>query len=156
MKKLLSVVMLCVLSLTMSVEALAWSERRNESFGVLVAAAQTKRKASAKKRKTQSSFKKYDETLGMAVAACDVDTVKKRVNAGADVNARDKWRWTTLMLASNNYSGPQVIEALLKAGANAKIKNSDDKRAIDYARQNSADKGLKGTKALKMLEEASR
>mgnify|MGYP007069961581 CR=1 FL=1 len=53
MKKFLSVVMLCVLSLTEAVEALAWCEGTSEPFGVLVAATRAKKKAPAKKKTPQ-------------------------------------------------------------------------------------------------------
>jgi ankyrin repeat protein len=46
-----------------------------------------------------------------------------------------------------------VIVALLKAGANAKQKNSKGFTAIDYAK---AHKDLDGTDAFKQLEEASK
>jgi ankyrin repeat protein len=54
--------------------------------------------------------------------------------------------------ASKNHN-PNVIIALLKAGANAKPKNSKGFTAFDYAKAN---KNLDGTDALKQLEEASK
>ena len=84
--------------------------------------------------------------------------VEMLLKAGANPNVQtknDHMNVTPLLLAAerNEKDTPEIIEMLLKAGANAKTKRYDGERAIDYARQNTS---LKGTKALKMLEEASR
>jgi len=54
--------------------------------------------------------------------------------------------------ASKNHN-PDVIIALLKAGANAKAKNNKGFSALDYAKAN---RSLDGTNALKQLEEVSK
>ena len=73
--------------------------------------------------------------------------------AGADVSARDKDGWTALMEAALSNPDPLVIMALLKAGADAKAKDKAGKTAFDYAQGNEK---MKGTDALKQLEEASK
>ena len=75
------------------------------------------------------------------------------LKAGAEVNARDKNGWTALMLAARDNQNPEVITTLIKAGADGKAKNTDGKSALDYAHGNVK---LKGTDALKQLEEASK
>ena len=59
---------------------------------------------------------------------------------------------TPLMYATNGDNPEVMITAFLKAGADAKAKDSDGKTALDYAQANAK---LKGTDALKKLEEAS-
>jgi len=48
---------------------------------------------------------------------------------------------------------PGMVTALLKAGADAKVKDNKGKTALDYAQKNEK---LKGTDALRRLEEASK
>jgi ankyrin repeat protein len=57
------------------------------------------------------------------------------------------------MWAAENNRNPEVIMVLLSGGADAKIKDSEGMTALDYAENNSR---LKGTDAMKQLEEASR
>ena len=80
------------------------------------------------------------------------DVLRMLIEAGAEVKGKDE----LLMLAANSTEYPEVIEILLNAGMNAKAKfdrgESKSERAIDFARENP---NLRGTKALKMLEEAS-
>ena len=54
------------------------------------------------------------------------------------------------MAAARYNSNPEVLTALLDAGADAKAKNNEGKTALDYARMNEK---LKDTGALKLLEE---
>lgn len=62
---------------------------------------------------------------------------------------RQASRFTTAEFNPN----PEVITKLLKAGADPKAKDKDGRTAFDYAKDNAK---LKGTEALKQLEEASR
>ncbi len=73
--------------------------------------------------------------------------------AGADINARDNYGRTPLMAAAKDNRNPEVITTLLKAGADGKVKNNAGKTAFDFAQSNWK---LKGTDALKQLEEASK
>ncbi|MCR4818217.1 MAG: ankyrin repeat domain-containing protein [Fretibacterium sp.] len=81
------------------------------------------------------------------------EVIKLLIVSGAEVNRQaGDYNFTALIAAAAGSTNPENIIALLEAGADAKIKDRWGKRAIDYARENSS---LKGTKALKMLEEAS-
>ena len=59
---------------------------------------------------------------------------------------------TPLMIAARANQNLKVIIAILNAGADAKAKDSAGKTAFDYAKSNYS---LRGTDALKQLEEAS-
>ena len=72
------------------------------------------------------------------------------LEAGADVNARDKNGSTLLMAAAQQNTNPEALTVLLEAGADAKAKDKKGKTALDYVRENEK---LKGTGALKLLEE---
>ncbi|MGA2641203.1 MAG: ankyrin repeat domain-containing protein [Spirochaetia bacterium] len=76
------------------------------------------------------------------------------LKAGADVNAKDtQLGWTPLVYAAQGNQNPELILTLLKAGADAKAKDERGQTALDYAKDNYA---LKGTDALKQLEESSK
>ena len=68
----------------------------------------------------------------------------------ANVNAKNDTGTTPLMIAAGNNPNPEVLKALLEAGADAKAKNNEGKTAFDYARMNEK---LKDTEALRLLEE---
>ena len=77
-----------------------------------------------------------------------VEDVDSAVASGADVNATDKMGVTALMRAARFTPNPEVIERLLKLGADASYKNMFGRKALDVAKQN---KSLKGTKAYQIL-----
>ena len=79
--------------------------------------------------------------------------VQAAIDKGAEVNVRDpSYGATALMLAAHNQN-PDVIITLLKSGADANVRDNSGKTALDNAR---GKKQLKGTDALKQLEEASK
>ena len=75
------------------------------------------------------------------------------LKAGADIEAACNCGITPLIGAAELNNHPEVITTLLKAGADAMTKSNKGKTAFDYAQDNEK---LKGTDALKKLEEASR
>ena len=54
--------------------------------------------------------------------------------SGAEVNAQDKNGWSALMVAALHNPNPEVVAALLDAGADVKAKNSQDRDALWCAR----------------------
>jgi len=70
----------------------------------------------------------------------------------ADVNARNQDGSTALMLAARNSSNPEVITALIKGGADAKLKDISGRMAIDIAKGN---KNLENTNAFWELNDRS-
>jgi ankyrin repeat protein len=68
------------------------------------------------------------------------------------VNAKNPNGATPLMYATNGDNPEAMIRAFLKAGADAKAKDSDGKTAFDYAQTNEK---LKGTDAYRQLQQAS-
>ncbi len=52
------------------------------------------------------------------------------------MNARDGGGETPLHVAAEKSENPEVIEALLQAGANPKLKDSEGKLPADYAAEN--------------------
>ena len=81
------------------------------------------------------------------------EVITTLLKAGADPNPQDTKGTTALMYAAAQNRSPEVLMALLNAGANAKVKNKERKTAFDYAQYRT---NLKGTDALKQLEEASK
>ena len=66
------------------------------------------------------------------------------MDAGADLEARGEGGWTPLLLAAWNNENPEVVLALLDAGADATAKNGEKETAWDLIQDNEA---LRGTKA---------
>jgi ankyrin repeat protein len=91
------------------------------------------------------------------IAACsenpNLEVIIILLNAGAEAKAKDDNGWTPLIYAASKSENPEVILRLLKAGADARAKNNKGYTAFDYAKYNEK---LKGTNALKQLEEASK
>ena len=90
------------------------------------------------------------EELLVIVGKAKPDRVWQLIQDGADVNARHKEGLTLLIAAALQNTTPEVLKVLLEAGADAKVKDDEGKRALDYAMENEK---LEGTEALKLLEE---
>ncbi len=78
-------------------------------------------------------------------AACEISHLL--LNQGANVNAVDNRGWTPLMYAISVKRNVDLVEILLKRGADATIRNNDGKKALDLVGRN------KHTAALKALLE---
>jgi ankyrin repeat protein len=83
----------------------------------------------------------------------NAEVITVLLKAGANVNAGDMSGYTPLIWAAARNQNHEVIMTLLNAGANPKLKYVEGRTAIFYAQVNES---LKGTDALKQLEEASR
>ncbi len=90
------------------------------------------------------SLCKNSSTTSLQIAAA--------LKAGADVNAKKEGDWTSLMLAAEHNTNPEVISVLLRAGADVNARDNYGKTALDWAKDNES---IKGTQALKELEEAT-
>ena len=73
------------------------------------------------------------------------------LDAGADVMARDEYGTTPLHIAAGSGT-PEIIHALLAAGADARVRGYNWKTPRDLAQKNEK---LKGTTALQALNDAS-
>ena len=79
------------------------------------------------------------------------EVVNILIEAGSDDVTNNNGRNALILAAMMNNS--EVLDALIKAGAEVHVRDIDLKTALDHAREN--DK-LKGTSALQKLEELSR
>ncbi len=94
-----------------------------------------------------------ETALMVALLEGHTESVNALIKAGADVNAKDIKGGTALMWAAL-YGQAEDIKLLLNAGADVNARNDiDGKRAVDIARKRQK---LKGTDALRLLEERSR
>jgi ankyrin repeat protein len=75
------------------------------------------------------------------------------LNAGSNIEACDLMGHTPLIIAARSNQNPKVTVTILEAGGNAKARDKAKKTAFDYAKSNYS---LRGTDALKQLEEASK
>ena len=75
----------------------------------------------------------YGETLlHFAARSKNSQVVERLLSLGLDVNQQDYSGWTPLMDAVF-YNNKEDVRILLEHGADTKIKNNDQKKAIDYA-----------------------
>ena len=77
--------------------------------------------------------------------------IKGLLTKGADVNAREEDGRTPLHWAAWTNQNPEVIEVLLNAGADAKLKDNAGKLPADHAAEN---EHIKDSKARWRLHEA--
>jgi ankyrin repeat protein len=73
--------------------------------------------------------------LHWAAIANRPDVIPMLAGAGVSINAMDKSSYTPLMYAATiDFGDARVLKALLKAGANPKIRNSEGRTALEQAR----------------------
>jgi len=90
--------------------------------------------------------------LMAAAGANNPEVVTALLKGRAKLNDTDSRGMTALMWAAAYNQNPEVAMTLLKAGANGKLKSSDDKTAFDYAEGNEK---LKGTDAYEALRKVA-
>ncbi|WP_281632737.1 ankyrin repeat domain-containing protein [Flavobacterium luteolum] len=73
-----------------------------------------------------------ESPLHLAVCNGDIETVKKSIEYGADVNKIVR-NMTPLMLAAR-FNNVEIVKILLANGAKPSIENAHGLRALDYAR----------------------
>ena len=103
-----------------------------EAMRAMRAAATVRRPAPAKQ--VPSRPKVRPDTLHRAVLAKNIDALKAALKVGADVNARDARGWTALMHAADK-GNSQIIELLMKAGADPSVKGPKGETPVDVARK---------------------
>ena len=82
----------------------------------------------------------------------DPEVIEALLNAGAEVNAQDKYGgWTPFHFAAKENPNPKVIEILLNAGAQVWVEDRAGKTPWDYAQEN---KKLRGSEVYRRLYEA--
>ena len=74
----------------------------------------------------------FSSPLHLAVCNGDVETVRKSIEYGADVNKIVR-NMTPLMLAAR-FNNVEIVKILLANGAKPSIENAHGLRALDYAR----------------------
>jgi len=82
-----------------------------------------------------------------AVVQGDLETVKKMVEFGSDVNEKSNGM-TPLMIAAR-YNRVEIVELLLKNGANISLKDSNGKTALQHAERSNAKETVAILKAQK-------
>ena len=105
-----------------------------------------------------SEERRLNERLINAAFQGDLDTVKKALDAGADVNAVDEYGQTALMLAAESlgvYNKKDIIELLLQRGADVSIKDPGGWTALEHFRIVSGDLSKGGVNSgFQLLEKA--
>lgn len=80
--------------------------------------------------------KKNTTPLMYAAASAPLRQVKKMLDAGSDINLVNDNGMTALMFASGESKNPDVVSALLEAGAVVEATSKSGKSALDYAVNN--------------------
>ncbi len=79
--------------------------------------------------------KKADKKLLDFAKLSDIAGVVSSINSGANVNARDDFGWTPVMVAAENGS-ETILRILLKNGGNVNVRNKYDWTPLMYAARN--------------------
>lgn len=74
--------------------------------------------------------------LHLSVAKGDLETVKKLIEFGADVN--QKWNGMTPAMYAARYNRVEILKLLIAKGANLKTKCDNGRNAAFYAKQSGA------------------
>jgi uncharacterized protein len=79
-----------------------------------------------------------NEKLFKSVQEDSLEEVKEALQEGLDVNVKDKDGMTVLMVAAEYNEDPEIIERLLRAGADITAADQNGKSAWDYLLENEA------------------
>jgi hypothetical protein len=79
-----------------------------------------------------------NEDFFKAIENNEVLNVDNFIKNGIDINIKDKFGWTALMIATEN-SYFDLVKFLIDKGANANIKSIDNMTALDYAKRKGND-----------------
>ena len=78
--------------------------------------------------------------LHMSVVKGDFETVAKIISLGADVN--EKWNGMTAAMYAARYNQVEILNLLIRSGANLKLKSNEGHTANDYAILSHADEAI--------------
>lgn len=94
-----------------------------------------------------SIVKTYRGTTPLANAICkgDIETVKKFLDYGADINEKSNGM-TPLMLAAR-YNQIDILKLLIEKGANLKLTDEKGLTALKYAERSNASQAVEALKA---------
>lgn len=96
--------------------------------------------------------KNGNTALFFAAVKGNLTVMKHLLSKNPDLNVRNKDSMTALMTAARHAKNPNIVTALVLAGADADIKTKDGKKALDFARENPA---LKDREAFWKLNDAT-
>ncbi len=92
-----------------------------------------------------------DLVLHVAAVRGIPESITVLLNAGVDIETRDKNGWTPLHVAAG-HGTPEVVTVLLDAGADVKAQTIDGQTVVDLAKSNNK---MTGTEAYRRLTEGA-
>ncbi len=81
----------------------------------------------------QTSSKPPGMDIHTAALIGDLKVVQQHINAGSDLNSKDKIGGATPLITAAVFGKTQVAKALIKAGADLNLKNNDGSTALHVA-----------------------
>lgn len=78
--------------------------------------------------------------LHLSVVKGDIETVKKLIELGTDVN--EKWNGMTPAMYAARHNKVEILKLLVSKGANLKVKSKDGRTAVSYAKLSNAESAL--------------
>ncbi len=85
---------------------------------------------------TNSGVVKYYDPLCIAISKNDIQTAKKIIEYGADVN--ESYKGMTPLMYAARYNNLELFKMLLQKGADLSVKDSRGNTAISYAQMSKA------------------
>jgi CubicO group peptidase (beta-lactamase class C family) len=71
-------------------------------------------------------------SIHMAALLGDIDAIRQHIRAGSDLNEKDAWGSTPLIIAAT-FGKPEVARALIEAGVDMEIRNNDGSTPLHIA-----------------------
>ena len=118
-------------------------ELANTSLANNLLSPDAKKQANAKK--TISTISQITSLFSASEAGLDFKTAQQTANleavttliqAGADVNVKDKYGKTPLHFAAQSSNNPKIVTILIKAGANVDARDQNGKTSLFFVRDN--------------------
>ena len=112
------------------------NSKNEQGWSVLDMALTTKNKECIALIKAHGGKSNANQSIFIASGVGDLEAVKQHLDAGVDINAKDKEGWTPLHFASDRKN---VAEFLIKKGADVNAKNAYGFTPLDEADDETAD-----------------